>query len=327
MKAYKIIGEHWISNNHKYELNKTYTLDKNIILNKQGFHSCEYLFECYSFYNNKYGNLHVCEVEIDGKIDKSYDRIVSDTITIKKELTQQEIEDTIRKESSLLTATSWILLSSRQKLGERFITEFKDLVSWMEISKSPFISEKFIEQNKDKLNREGICCSRILSEEFILNNMEFISWEYTLSKQKISEKILIEIMDYFISNKENKDYTSAWCVISAEQELSERLIEKYRDYLDFDLISYHQVLSESFILRNFDKLNKDYIVEKQKLSESLIRRYWKELNWSLIPSFQEMSENLISDFADIIEDWFNVFVKQKLSEEFKYRFRDKLNFI
>ena len=326
MRAFKIIEENWICKNQEYRLNKKYFTNKEIIMDTHGFHSCEYLFECYGYCNNKYGNLHVCEVEIEGELQKSHNRIVSNTITILRELSQQEIEDILRKESSLLTPSSWIQVSSKQKLSKEFVLEFKQQVSWMEISKSPYISESFISANKDLLDWIGVCSSRILSEEFLVDNMAYIEWEYTLSKQKVSEKNLIKIVEFLLRHKHSDYMASIWCILSTEQDLSEYFIKKYMDYLDLDRISYHQKLSESFITENFDRLNKEYIVEKQKLSEVFLRIHWKDLNWTLIPLFQEMSEKLIDDFSEYV-DWFNVFIKQKISEEFRSKFKDRLNFI
>ena len=50
--------------------------------------------------------------------------------------------------------------------------------------------------------------------------------------------------------------------------LTEKLIEKYQDKLDWNYISKYQNLSEKFILKHLDKIKIDYLVYNKKIKLS-----------------------------------------------------------
>ena len=94
MKAYKVFNNDWTCRGFKYEIGKTYELEGNLEVCKNGFHACEKLVDCFNYYtfdsNNK-----VAEVEILGDIVKDNDKIATNKIKIVKELTWYQVLDKV----------------------------------------------------------------------------------------------------------------------------------------------------------------------------------------------------------------------------------------
>lgn len=126
----------------------------------------------------------------------------------------------------------------------------------------------------------------------------------------ISEEVLDRTLYYY------KDYLN-WKDISAEVYLSEKLIECYKDYVDWERISYMQKLSEEFISRYKDKVHWNYICIYQKLSESFIRehdRYIKN-SWDYVSYYQTLSERFMHEYKDKLV-WNIAYQQQKMSFRF-----------
>src|SRR5574344_2136979 len=87
-------------------------------------------------------------------------------------------------------------------------------------------------------------------------------------------KIIKEIKDIEKFFEENMDnFTVDLNYISQYQKLSEELIEKHIDKVEWDCISIYQTLSEEFIDKYIDKVRWGYISQYQKLSEEFIEKH------------------------------------------------------
>jgi Txe/YoeB family toxin of Txe-Axe toxin-antitoxin module len=84
-----------------------------------------------------------------------------------------------------------------------------------------------------------------------------------------------------------------WKKICSTFWLSEELIDKYSDRLNWDEVSFHQKLNYAAIDKYADKLNWKYVSQYQKLSEELIDKYSSKVDWSHIFRDQELSEDFI----------------------------------
>ena len=67
LKAYKVFNPDWTCRGFQYEVGKTYSIKGDPKMCEWGFHACQRIQDCFSYYffdpNNK-----VAEVELAGKI-------------------------------------------------------------------------------------------------------------------------------------------------------------------------------------------------------------------------------------------------------------------
>jgi hypothetical protein len=100
-------------------------------------------------------------------------------------------------------------------------------------------------------------------------------------------------------------------------------MRKYRDYIDYTVISKYQILSEKFIYDFEDKLDWTMLSKYQKLSEKLMRVFKKRLNWVFISATQDLTESFILEFREYLF-WEIVCGEQKISEEFIIKNEDTM---
>ena len=94
---------------------------------------------------------------------------------------------------------------------------------------------------------------------------------------KLEKEIKEVLKEYHVNNIEDIN-EHKWFLIAEEMKLSEKFIEKFENYVDWDFISCYQNLSEEFIIKHQDKLTWKYIFSRQKLSEKFIREYCNKIN-------------------------------------------------
>ena len=115
---------------------------------------------------------------------------------------------------------------------------------WVEICRYQRLSEKFLNKYLDKLNWFEVTEHQKLSNQFIKTHYKLLD-SYKLY---IYQKLDTELLE-FLNEKLNFGYT-AWYNVSRYQILEESFILKYKDNLDFDVISQNQNLTETFIFNN-----------------------------------------------------------------------------
>ena len=86
---------------------------------------------------------------------------------------------------------------------------------------------------------------------------------------------------------------SVWENMCGNECLTEAFIRKYKDYVNWLVISYYQTLSEEFIREFKDKVNWWGISKHQTLSEDFIREFQDKVDWKNISSEQTLSEDII----------------------------------
>jgi hypothetical protein len=84
---------------------------------------------------------------------------------------------------------------------------------------------------------------------------------------KLPEKVIESIIENERKEFKYRDYL---LLISSKQELSESLIRKYKDVLQWHSISCHQKLSEEFILEHKSYVDWHHIAFMQELSEQFV---------------------------------------------------------
>jgi hypothetical protein len=91
MKAYKVFNPDWTCNGFQYEVGRTYEMKEEPILCEKGFHACERMQDCFSYYSFDPKNK-VAEVKLMGKIiGKDGDKQACNKIKIVKEITWEQM--------------------------------------------------------------------------------------------------------------------------------------------------------------------------------------------------------------------------------------------
>lgn len=92
VKGYKVFNPDWTCLDFQYEVGKTYKHCGEIAVCERGFHFCEKLADCFSYYNFDPANK-VAEVVATGKVDRSDDdsKVCTDELIIVRELSWEEV--------------------------------------------------------------------------------------------------------------------------------------------------------------------------------------------------------------------------------------------
>ena len=89
MKGYKVFNKDWKCLDFQYEVGKEYHHD-DIKICEKGFHFCEKLTDCFSYYDFDPKNK-VAEIEAAGDVIKEGEKSVTDNIKIIKEITWADV--------------------------------------------------------------------------------------------------------------------------------------------------------------------------------------------------------------------------------------------
>jgi hypothetical protein len=168
----------------------------------------------------------------------------------------------------------------------------------------------------------------------------------------------IEYAINIIEIHSKKDFESLdWKSISSFRYLSEEFMNRYTNFLDWNVISTHQRLTTNFIKNNITKLNlrcpnvmgklEGYLVPPKKfrskvkphilLQTNSIMEYiidlisyqepyiLLDLDWKSLSSYRFLSEDFMDRYACYL-DWQSICTHQKLSEDFIRFHQDKVNF-
>lgn len=90
IKGYKVFNPDWTCQGFQYEVGKTFKHDGDIKMCSAGFHFCQRIADCFSYYDFDSNNK-VAEVEAIGRIETRDNKSVTDEIVIIKELTWYEV--------------------------------------------------------------------------------------------------------------------------------------------------------------------------------------------------------------------------------------------
>ena len=92
MKGYKVFASDWSCLGFQYEVGKTYEMDGKIELCNRGFHFCERLIDCFSYYGFDPENK-VAEIEALGDIETNGHKSCTNKIKIVREMDWHEVLD------------------------------------------------------------------------------------------------------------------------------------------------------------------------------------------------------------------------------------------
>ena len=96
IKGYKVFNPDWTCRGFQYKTGETYSEDVNLELCEKGFHFCEKLSDCFSYYSFNPENK-VAEVVAIGKVVLGNNKCCTDKIKIGKELTWSKVLEMVNE--------------------------------------------------------------------------------------------------------------------------------------------------------------------------------------------------------------------------------------
>lgn len=96
MKGYKVFNPDWKCRDFQYKVGETFRHEGKIKVCIDGFHFCQKLSDCFSYYKFNSDNK-VAEIEATGKIETYGDKSVTDEISIVRELGWHEVLDLVNE--------------------------------------------------------------------------------------------------------------------------------------------------------------------------------------------------------------------------------------
>lgn len=151
----------------------------------------------------------------------------------------------------------------------------------------------------------------IFDEQFLREFDNQINWRSVIGEQTLTIDFIREYKDSLDDN--------FWYWISAHIELTEKLIDEFRDKLNWSYISRRQ-LNEDFIRKHIDYIDWSGISAKQRFSEEFARAYKDYLFWEYVIRNNRFSEEFLLEMKEYIDKergaWEQLSLWQELSEEF-----------
>ena len=96
IKGYKVFNPDWTCRGFQYKSGETYSEDVDLKLCEKGFHFCEKLSDCFSYYSFNPENK-VAEVVAIGKVVLGNNKCCTDKIKIGKELTWSKVLEMVNE--------------------------------------------------------------------------------------------------------------------------------------------------------------------------------------------------------------------------------------
>ncbi len=206
-----------------------------------------------------------------------------------------------------------VLSSSREIFPENVLMEFKDKFIWNLILIWDIPSDNFMEQVGKYICWDNAVFLSLVSEEFIEKYRDIVDWKEVSSHVCMTEEFIRKHIEEV-----------HWGNICKFQILSDSFIEEFEDYIDWDTLSLNLPGISNYIMGRYeDKLDWSSIFAYQNVSEDLIIKNKKDEYLSSIAEFQELSPGLIRELAEYGDmPWYTISRCQKLPEdlieEFKY---------
>lgn len=167
---------------------------------------------------------------------------------------------------------------SRKDLSINFMTKYKDNLNWSIICYKNDIPNYYYKHFVDKLDWKEICKRQQLTSSFIKKYEKYMNWDLVATRGYINDDIFTEFFEeLYCSMKFNKIFINSNTTISAN------IISQYEYYYDNDIwnsISIYKNLDDEFINKYKDKLNWKLLSNSFKFTETQIIKYKKYIKWN-----------------------------------------------
>jgi hypothetical protein len=193
---------------------------------------------------------------------------------------------------------------------------------WKFIFESLEINDEFIQTNYNEINIKYLIKYQYLSESLLIwldkqNNIN--DYYEDLIKYQILPNNLLE---KYLQNTllEKIDFYN----LALNQNLTDEILEKYKDHLDWNIISQEQLLKLQTILKYKDKINWSLLplnIKTQYLfNDSFVLIFQKENIWDNIGWMDQVTQKCLWEYKNLISNkgWLSIIEHKELEE-------DKLN--
>ncbi len=179
---------------------------------------------------------------------------------------------------------------------------------WAYMSESVELEDDYMVEHRDELDWVLLCKNQRFGEEFLLREEV---------QDKIQENIDLivefqflpeEFITQYVENRDPKDVK--WRSLCKRQRLTEDFMRKYKDHLDWHLVSQEQWMTLEFIMEFVD------------IDENGVG-----IHWEVLPTNQELEYLLNDGFVILFQNkdiWGNIGWIRNMTEECVERFKDKI---
>lgn len=197
-----------------------------------------------------------------------------------------------------LNEVKWNSILSRNMISEGFIRKYADDLNWTALTGSAMkFSTNFIREFEDKIDFNRFFYQREVGqkvvEEFINKDREKkINWNSIIRNNALS----VSFIRLHLCQME-KGTWHFWNTISEHQKLDENFLIEFKDKIDWRMASRTQVITEKIMEKCADKLNWNALIKHDiTLTEEILEKYEKYFDWStwsIIIQYQNVSEEFL----------------------------------
>lgn len=220
-------------------------------------------------------------------------------------------------------------------------------IDWRSLCRNNYIVEEVLIKYKQYItNWDYISKYRNLSDECLINCCDYIDWKYiAIPSNRIGRSKLFMIYE-IIEGYEHLKYFDFGLIEPDRNELSEDMIRRFQDRVDWGIISAYENLTDEFIREFHYKFNwtalscanaipqRLWIEFGHKidwtqmcripLQESIIRMFAHVIDLNALCETQILSDAFMTEFAYVI-DQRKICTYQRLSEDYIRKFADVID--
>lgn len=166
----------------------------------------------------------------------------------------------------------WELVFEKQPLSLetiQYLYEQSFPIQWDKLSKNKYLTEDVMDAFKEHLNWNLISSFVPLQESYILKQKDWINWNRIITRQKLSLSFLQ------LLQKQGQEFS--FFDLSFNTQLSDEIIEYYRNELNWEILSACVPLSETIMNRLPHKVKWISIAIEQDISFEFAKKHIKNM--------------------------------------------------
>lgn len=228
----------------------------------------------------------------------------------------------------------WISMSKDQKLPMNIIKNYSDFLDWYWISQEQFMIFEFIIEFREKINWEVLAFNEELQYMFTDAFVHLFEakpiWKHIGLMEQVTSECLEMYFDRIDINAwyiifENKEITLSliekvltkyedvsedlWDYLSQNAHLSDDIIEKYQNDLDWNMLSLNHKFDINTIYKYKDKINLTKLSCNDCLTLDMIKnlekvqdQFQSTFDWEYISEFGNINKEYIDTSENIIKN-------------------------
>lgn len=148
---------------------------------------------------------------------------------------------------------------------ECLIEDFAARADWFYVSQYRYLSEDFIREFQDRVSWAAISSKQKLSENFLREFQNKVFWFLFFYCQDYSDKIIEEFINGEIIDTSCFNWAGFWDAICIKNSFSDEFLEKYKDSVCWNNISYHRKLSLRIAKKYHNKISYKDLLDNPNL--------------------------------------------------------------